>query len=366
MPWAGIQDKILAAIMAGNAPDLAIVGQGHPQVLANGLQPMTDLVKYVGGDDAFLGTSLLLGSAEDGVCYALPLYVTPVVAYYRQSWLDAAGITKLPTTWEEYYEMCKAVTDPANNRYGFGVPFGDQHGTKTVWNFLLANNVELVAKNAKGDWYVTDDADTKARMVEVYNFLYKLVRDCAPKGIGSYSQTNVRELVSNGTIMSRIDTPEIYNTVAKMDPEHMDDVKYIRVPGNAAERYYMGWVGWSVPDNAANKDAANAFLKFCYSEDRLVPFYNSYPHAMYPAVKTLFNNETYRANLPAELQPIPDLAVEVLAKSAAITMANGPFPAAGSVESSTILGDGVMRMINDGISAEQAVEEVLAKIKALL
>ena len=146
----------------------------------------------------------------------------------------------------------------------------------------------------------------------------------------------------------------------------MDDVKYIKVPGNAAERYYMGWVGWTIPDNAANKDAANAFLRFCYSEDRLVPFYNSYPHAMFPAVKSLFENSTYRANLPEELQPIPDLAVEVLDKSAAITMANGPFPAAGSVEQSTILGDGVMRMINDGISAEQAVDEVIAKLKSLL
>ncbi len=366
MPWSGIQDKILAAIMAGNAPDIAIVGQGHPQTLASGLAEVSDLVDFAGGKDNFLGTSLLLGSTEDG-CYALPLYITPVVAYYRQSYLDKAGITKLPETWEEYYEMCRAVTDPGNNIYGFGVPFGDQHGTKTVWQFLLSNDVELVAQDKNGEWYITDDADTRARMAEVYNFLYRLVRDCAPKGIGSYTQTNVRELVSNGTIMSRIDTPEIYNTVAKMDPENMKDVKYFKIPGNKAERYYMGWVGWAIPENAENVDLAKAFLEFCYSEDRLVPFYNSYPHAMFPAVKSLFNNEGYRENLPEELKPIvPDLALDILDKSAAITMANGPFPAAGSVEQSTILGDGVMRMLNEGITAEKAVDDVIAKLKALL
>ena len=39
--------------------------------------------------------------------------------YYRQDKFDEAGITKVPTTWEETIEVCKALHDPDNDIYGF-------------------------------------------------------------------------------------------------------------------------------------------------------------------------------------------------------------------------------------------------------
>ena len=39
--------------------------------------------------------------------------------YYRQDKFDEAGITSVPTTWEETIEVCKALHDPDNDIYGF-------------------------------------------------------------------------------------------------------------------------------------------------------------------------------------------------------------------------------------------------------
>ena len=172
MPWSGALDKLMASIMAGNPPDISIVGQGYPQTLSEsgGLMELSDFIDSIGGPDQFLGSSLsVLSAGMDGGTYAVPLYITPVVAYYRQSYLDEAGWTGgLPETWEEYYEMCKAVTDPAKNRYGFGVPLGDNHGTKTLWCFLQANGVDLVNVDEDGNWYVDIDDEDYAAMVETY------------------------------------------------------------------------------------------------------------------------------------------------------------------------------------------------------
>lgn len=135
MPWSGALDNLVAAVLAGNAPDLFITGTGYPQTLAGtgGLLELSDVVEEIGGADTFLSTSLTVqGAAEDGGLYSIPIYITPYVAYYRHSWLQEAGIETLPTTWEEYYDMCAAVTDPANNRYGFALPLGDLHGWKTI------------------------------------------------------------------------------------------------------------------------------------------------------------------------------------------------------------------------------------------
>ena len=95
-PWSGAMDKIVSAIMAGNAPDIMVTGTGYPQSLAGtgGLLELSDLVEEIGGKDAFLSTSLTVqGAYEDGL-YSVPLYITPYVAYYRDSWLKEAGIDK--------------------------------------------------------------------------------------------------------------------------------------------------------------------------------------------------------------------------------------------------------------------------------
>ena len=368
MPWTGVLDKLMASIMAGNPPDLTVVGQGTPQTLSasGGLLELSDIVDKIGGADSFLGTSLsVLGSDTEGGVYALPLYITPVVAYYRQSYLDKAGITELPTTWDEYYQMCKAVTNPDENIYGFGIPLGDHHGTKTIWSFLQGNGVNLVNVDNNGNWFVDIDEEDKTAMIEVYDFLYKLVRDCAPAGCLSYTQANVRELVAKGIIMSRIDTPEIYYNVKSMDPTNIDDVKFIQIPEGKSNGQYMGWVGFSVP-TAGNTTLAKAFLEFCYSDNNLLDFYLSYPHAMFPAQESMFYSEEYQNGLPEELQPfVPDLALDILSHSSAIALASGPFPLAGEVEQKNMLGLPFAKMFTDGISAEEAVDMVIEDLNGL-
>jgi len=368
MPWSGALDKIVAAIMAGNAPDLFTTGTGYPQTLAGtgGLLELSELVEEIGGKDAFLSTSLTVqGAFEDGL-YSIPLYITPYVAYYRQSWLDAANITKLPETWEEYYDMCKAVTDPANDRYGFAVPLGDLHGWKTIWSFLQANGVDLINVDENSNWYVDLNDETRAAAVEVYDYMYKLVKDCAPEGTISYTQTNVREMVAGGTVMSRIDTPEIYYTVQEVAPDSIDDVKYFKIPGRKKTGSGQGWVGLSVYKDG-NTELAEDFIKYLFTGDTLVDFFLSYPYAMFPAKAELFNSENYREGLPDILQPmVPDMALYILSTSTSLGMVNGPFPGAGEFESRCILGNGLVKMLTENATAEEAVDYVVEELNNLM
>ncbi len=368
MPWSGALDKIMAAIMAGNAPDIMVTGTGYPQTLAGtgGLLELSDVVESVGGKDAFLGTSLSVQGAYGDGLYSVPLYVTPYIAYYRQSWLDVAGITKIPTTWEEYYDMCKAVTDPVNNRYGFALPLGDLHGWKTIWSFLQTNGVDLINVDEAGEWYLDLDASDRTAMVETYNYLYKLVKDCAPTGTISYTQTNVRELVATGVVMSRIDTPEIYYNVKAMDPQSMDDVSFFEIPSRKQTGSGTGWVGLSVSAKG-NTVVAKDYIKYLFTGDTMVDFFASYPYAMFPAKAELFNNTEYREKLPAELKKmVPEMALNILATATSLGMVNGPFPSAGEFESKAILGNGLVKMLVNNYTAEQAVDYIVDEIKILL
>ena len=369
MPWSGAMDKIVAAITAGNAPDIMVTGTGYPQTLAGtrGLLELSDLVDMIGGKDAFLSTSLSVqGADEDGGIYSIPLYITPYVTYYRQKWLDEAGISKLPETWEEYYDMCKAVTKPEENRYGFALPLGDLHGWKTIWTLLQSNGVDFINKDADGNWFVDLDAEDRAAAVEVYDYLYKLVRDCAPKGTISYTQTNVREIVAGGTVMSRIDTPEIYYTLKTVAPDAIQDVSFFQFPGRKRTGSGQGWVGLSVSAKG-NTVLAKDFLRHLFTGDTLIDFYLSYPHAMFPAKSELFENARYQNGLPPELKRlVPDMALDILSTSSSLGMVNGPFPGAGEFESQSILGNALVKMFSEGYSAEKAVDYIVDELENLL
>ena len=368
MPWSGAMDKIVSAIMAGNAPDIMITGTGYPQSLAGtgGLLELSDLVEEIGGADTFLGTSLSVqGAYEDGL-YSVPIYITPYVAYYRESWLKEAGIEKLPETWEEYYDMCKAVTDPSKDRYGFALPLGDLHAWKTIWSFLQANDVDLVNVDDNGEWYVDLDDESRAAMVETYEYLYKLVKDCAPEGTVGYTQTNVREMIAGGNVMSRIDTPEIYYTLQSVSLDDMDDVAYFKIPGRKKTGSGQGWVGLSISADG-NTGLAKDFIKYMFTGDKLVDFYLPYPYAMFPVREELYSDSKYQENLPDNLKPmVPDMALDILSTSNGLTMVNGPFPGAGEFEAQCVLGNGLIKMLSDGYSADQAVDYIVGELEKLL
>ena len=369
MPWSGALDNLVAAVLAGNAPDLFITGTGYPQTLAGtgGLLELSDVVADVGGADTFLSTSLTVqGASEDGGLYSIPIYITPYVAYYRNSWLQEAGIETLPTTWEEYYDMCKAVTDPENNRYGFALPLGDLHGWKTIWSFLQANGVDLVNRNENGEWFLDMNDEARAAAVETYEYLYRLCKDCAPEGTVNYTQSEVRELVASGTVMSRIDTPEIFFTVDSIAPENAADFGYFQIPGRKQTGSGQGWVGLSVY-NKGNTAAATDFIRYMFTGDTLVDFYASYAYAMFPSQAALYHSEKYINSMPEILKPmVPDMALDILSTSSSLVMVHGPFPNAGEVESQKILGNALVLMLNEGYTAEQAVDYVVSTIEGLM
>ena len=258
------------------------------------------------------------------------------------------------------------MTDPSKDRYGFALPLGDLHAWKTIWSFLQANDVDLLNVDENGEWYIDLDDESRAAMVETYDYLYKLVKDCAPEGTVGYTQTNVREMVAGGTVMSRIDTPEIYYTLQSVAPDDMDDVSYFKIPGRKKTGSGQGWVGLSISADG-NTALAKDFVKYMFTGDNMVDFYLSYPYAMFPAKEELFQNTKYQDNLPDNLKEmVPDMALDILSTSNGLGMVNGPFPGAGEFESQCILGNGLIKMLSDGYSADQAVDYILGELEKLL
>lgn len=100
--------KLSAAIESGSGPD--VVGIEYDRlpgfVAAEQLAPVDDLVSgdVLGEYDEQVRSLVSFGDAA----YALPYDAPPMVIWYRQDVLEAAGV-EVPTTWDEFEEAARAV-----------------------------------------------------------------------------------------------------------------------------------------------------------------------------------------------------------------------------------------------------------------
>ncbi|WP_404429897.1 sugar ABC transporter substrate-binding protein [Microbacterium lacus] len=112
--------KLAAAIEAGTGPDVAGIEYDRlPGFVANDqLTPINDLIgaELFDDYDPQVRELVTFGDAP----YALPYDAPPLVMWYRQDLLDAAG-AQVPTTWDEFEEAARAVkaANPSSYITGF-------------------------------------------------------------------------------------------------------------------------------------------------------------------------------------------------------------------------------------------------------
>lgn len=148
--------KVLAAIPAGNQPDVTIVeiasigAFSEPGALAD-LSPYVEQ-DQVDIDDFWPG--LMLNSYWDGKLVALPFFRSTPIMYMNVSMLKEAGLDPSgPKTWEELREYSRALTIEGE-RWGFTTPidiwFYEALVFQSGGNIMSEDGKELLFDSAEG------------------------------------------------------------------------------------------------------------------------------------------------------------------------------------------------------------------------
>ncbi len=137
IPNADYMTQFTTAAVAGSLPDvtMAAVDRIPDMVALGGLVDLTDRFNAWDERDNIADT-LMEGATIDGQILGLPAFLFVDWLYYRQDWFEEAGLSA-PTTWEEMRAAAIAITDPAQDRYGFGLRGGDG-GQGHVMNIMRA------------------------------------------------------------------------------------------------------------------------------------------------------------------------------------------------------------------------------------
>ncbi|MEZ4667889.1 MAG: sugar ABC transporter substrate-binding protein [Anaerolineae bacterium] len=125
IPNADFMAKYTAAVAANSLPSTTMVAaERFPDM--NGMESLVDLTDKINNWDLkkdFPENSWDGITADDKI-YGVPAFSFIDWMYYRVDYFQEAGIDKSPTTFEEFQDAAIKLTDPAKNRYGFGLRGG--------------------------------------------------------------------------------------------------------------------------------------------------------------------------------------------------------------------------------------------------
>lgn len=180
VPLAQYHDKLINAISAGAAPDVTRFKDWWLGEFAKAqlVEPLTSyLNKWPARSDVIpkLWDSGKIPGSK--VIYMVPHNFVTIYLYYRADWFKEAGLEP-PTTYDKFLTAAQKLTDPAKNRYGFGLRGGA--GGQDAWlAFMAAQGVRLTDK--KGNVIINNQkaVDANQKFIDLFR-KYKVTPPSAP------------------------------------------------------------------------------------------------------------------------------------------------------------------------------------------
>lgn len=248
--------KLSAAIESGSGPD--VVGIEYDRLpgfaAAEQLAPVDDLVSddILGEYDEQVRSLVSFGDAA----YALPYDAPPMVIWYRQDVLEAAGV-EVPTTWDEFEDAARAVK--AVNPDAYLTSF-----------FTNEPQLAPMSWQAGAEWFsVEDDSwkvgvdDTKSQ--KVADYWQRLIdEDLVKKQLG-FSDEWTADL-NNGVVNAWVGGSWSASALKTRTEASGQAGKWIAAAppswGDEPTSALSGGTSFAIPANAKNSAAAAVFLEW--------------------------------------------------------------------------------------------------------
>ncbi|MEL7350975.1 MAG: sugar ABC transporter substrate-binding protein [Cyanobacteria bacterium P01_A01_bin.116] len=135
IPWGDMETKILAAVSAGNAPDVVNLNPNFASQLASKGAWLALDDKLSPEDIGVYLPRIWEATQLNGESFGFPWYLTTRVTLFNTEILEAAGVAEPPATFEELAEVAKKVKD-ATGKYAFFISFVPDDAADVLQSFV--------------------------------------------------------------------------------------------------------------------------------------------------------------------------------------------------------------------------------------
>lgn len=191
----------------------------------------------------------------DGKPYTIPYGIYERALFYRKDWLEEKGL-EVPKTWEELYEVAVALTDPAQNRYGYSFRGGastSSYANMTVYSWIPSDIFDMTtASITKEGKHVMEYAEA----VEALDFYKKLYQDASSPDSIAWGYSEMVESFYSGVTGMVIQDPEVIQTCEQYMEEGTWDVAPLPVGPSSKAIFPAGFSGFGIAAGSKVKDEA--------------------------------------------------------------------------------------------------------------
>ena len=310
VPGPDIESKFLAAIASKDVPDAVNIEDFRVDQFGDSL---ADLSPYF--DDAALDPyidGLVTGLRRDGKLKAIPWYNGGAqVAAYDSAALTKAGVTDLPSTWDEAFTAGRAIAKRTGNCAFNALP--------TV-GVLMSYDVPLLSEDRTS---AALDNPQAAAVLDKFRAAYADGTICP--GAVSEQDRNLPQSLENGLAGAAVsDLPFLLLNVEKNAPDVYARLKVDRaVTGTSGKFVIPGMQTFAIPAKSDVREQAAEFIKWVTSPENQLALCKLV--TVFPSTGTTLDDPFFtdiEAKTPADaarkvvVSELPDVVTEDLGTAA--------------------------------------------------
>jgi len=263
-----LQPRTTAAIQSGAGPDLIQAFNNNTYIYANSVVDLSDLAEDLGKREGGLYKYCRSLCSDGKMFMSMPWAVIGAMIAYRTSWLNEAGATSFPKTWEEYHTVgkkLKAAGRPVGQTLGH--TFGD--APTFTYPYMWSWGGKEV--EADGKTVAINSKET----VESVKFMASFWKDACDEGALAWDDTNNNRAFLSQTISATLNGASIYiESMRKPDQYQTEkgtplfkDIQHSPLPAGPAGQFGMHLnQSDMLMKYSKNQDAAKEFLKWIHDE----------------------------------------------------------------------------------------------------
>ncbi|OIJ12270.1 hypothetical protein BKP35_10715 [Anaerobacillus arseniciselenatis] len=248
IPWGEGENQLITSAANKTLPDVStIAGRWTAQMVA--MEVVESLDSYFDSNfsNEFVDAAWNTTQYQDET-WGLPVGFTTTGLFYHADWLEEAGFSEPPTTWDKFLEVAKAFTN--DGKYGFGLVGDNSMETTMFWApFLWGNGGDILTEDMSKAIFNSPEG------IEALQFYKELYREASPEGSISNRRGDSQNLFLTGAVgMTTVgpwfpkfiedDAPEIEYGITpyplKKQPANLGTADHI-VMFNTSEKKEAAW-----------------------------------------------------------------------------------------------------------------------------
>ena len=294
--------KLNAAIEAGsNIPDITTgavtkVVNYYP---SNPYMDVTDLVDEINAERPYM-QSIYEGRKIEGKNYFVPMTSSSTMMFIRKDKMEEAGITEVPTTWDEVFEAAEKMTDPDNGFYGLAMGCGptDEDGENMFRNIMWNQGGYVFDK----DGNITLDNDAAKELLTKYKEMYD--NGVIPPAASTWDSggNNTSYLMGESAIV--MNAPTMYNSMMTDDSyaDLLENTEVVNLPAGSDNNVTFSFAtGPAIMKDSKNIDMAKELIRYLFDSE----WYDQYLEITAPVYAPVFqdckDSETWSQGVNAQV-----------------------------------------------------------------